>query len=341
MTFASGRDALAALIQHGVKTRAWRRCFVPSYYCADVVTAILGTGIHVLRYEDSPLWLTPVQPPVVFQPGDAFLLVNYFGLRTQEAARLVSLGPADLLEDHTHDPWSDWAKHSTAAYCFASLRKTLPIPDGATLWSPLGLGLPDPVAVTPARGLASQKKLAAMILKSLYLQGEFGDKPTFRRLQLEGETEIGTGPVSAATPLANELLSVLPWDRWRGKRAANYQCLAAALGGLEGVDILTPFSRSTCPFAVVLHFNDPEVRGHVRDQLTRMAMYTAVHWPLERDSEPRLRNAQLLSERLVSLPCDYRFDACALQRVAAEVRSAIIGVGRSRNKERKNALAVR
>ena len=38
-----------------------------------------------------------------------------------------------LIEDHIHDPLSDWSQSSNADYAVASLRKTLPVPIGAML----------------------------------------------------------------------------------------------------------------------------------------------------------------------------------------------------------------
>ncbi len=76
--------------------------------------------------------------------GDAILAVDYFGARHGAAWRAFQAGRQDtlLIEDHSHDPQSTWATSSTADYAFASLRKTMPISDGAILWSPRGRALP-------------------------------------------------------------------------------------------------------------------------------------------------------------------------------------------------------
>lgn len=320
VTFASGRDALAALLPHGRRQRAWRRCFVPSYFCPDVVATIVATGLEVVRYEDSPRWAVPRQPAVPFQSGDAFLLVNLFGLRGHEAAEAVDLGPADLVEDHTHDPWSAWAQDSKAAYCLASLRKTLPIPDGAALWSPLGLSLPAAADLTSTRESASLKKLAAMVLKRLYLHGQFEDKATFRRLQIEGEADLASGSVSAASGLTEQLLRVLPWDHWRKRRAANAQWLGKALEASSRLDVLRPHSEADCPVAVVVEFPRRELREHVRQGLIASAIYPAVHWSIDSQGSETLRSAEALSQRLLSLPCDFRYGAEDLLRVCDAVQ---------------------
>ena len=63
--------------------------------------------------------------------------VNYFGVREAEPWQAWrERTECILVEDHAHDPASAWATTSTADYAFSSLRKTLPVPDGAILWSP-------------------------------------------------------------------------------------------------------------------------------------------------------------------------------------------------------------
>ena len=79
------------------------------------------------------------------------LAVNFFGIRKGKAWQdwLSQHKDIILIEDHTHDPFSTWAQQSTAHYAMASLRKTLPIPDGAILWSPQKMSLPKPTSPPP------------------------------------------------------------------------------------------------------------------------------------------------------------------------------------------------
>ena len=328
LLLASGRDALAALIGHGRRHRGWLRWFIPAYFCAEVTAAIRTTGVTVIAYPDSPCQPVPDLSFCSFQPGDVLFLVNYFGLRGPETLTGLDLGPAELVEDHTHDPWSAWATTSTATYCMASLRKTLPIPDGAALWSPRGLSLPDRPPLVPLRQRAAEKKLAAMVLKHLYLAGEPVAKDVFRRLQIDGESGLAGGAASAASPLLEQLLPTLPWDRWRQRRAANHRYFRQALGDLESLRVLTaPADNGSCSFAAVLHFESPARREQVRAAMLARSMYPAIHWPTEGGAERHAAvqaDAERLSRRLLSLPCDFRYQTSDLNRVAAVVREEVM-----------------
>lgn len=326
--FGSGRDALRALIAMGIRHRGWRRCFVPTYLCQEVVAAVAAAGIEVVLYEDSPLWPAPPEAATPFCRGDVFFLVNYFGLRGPQAARAVRLGPAELVEDHTHDPWSDWARTSRADFCLVSLRKTLPLPDGGALWSPRGHPLPAGTAITPERQSASFLKLGAMLLKRLYLDGRPVDKEGFRQLQVAGERRISLGEVSGSSKWVREILPVLPWETWRQKRARNYQVLCQALLPLPGIEPLLPFGDgSLCPFSLVLKCDTPRRRESLRTRLTADAIYPAILWPIHgtggEEMPHKMGEAEKLSQRILSLPCDFRYEHDDLLRVAEAVEQAL------------------
>jgi hypothetical protein len=322
--FASGRDAIRALIATGRRVRGWRRWFVPAYFCEEVTAAIAATGIEVVRYEDSPL--RPAPPPLAkaTKPGDALLLVNYFGMRGAEAADAIEIGPADLIEDHTHDPWSRWAVESRAPYCVASFRKTLPIPGGATVWSPRRLTLPDQAPPTRARHDAVLLKLGAMMLKALYLEGHAVGKESYRALQLLGEEEIASGDISGLDPLAAQMLACLPWESWRRQRRANHAVLAEALREIPGIEVLPPSADDgSCPFSVIARFATPKLRDSVRTGLIAKAIYPAVLWPISDKDHPELSEATRLANRMLTLACDFRYEAADLLRVAACVRAVL------------------
>jgi hypothetical protein len=310
----SGRDAIRCLLLHGMARRGWQRIWIPTYFCQEVAWSIASTGIEVCAYRDNPLQRNPAQLPDM-KAGDVLYVVNYFGLRS--APRILKADGVEVVEDHSHDPWSHWAFDSTADYCVASLRKTLPIPDGAVLWSPRAEELPPTPAPTPTRQSASAQKLAAMLLKLQYLEGKQVDKQVFLDLARQGETEIAAGDISGMSQFSAAILPTLPIGSWRAQRQLNQQRLSANLGAVSWATVLSAEGDGTCPFAGVVISDTAARCAHIRRGLIAQDVYPAVLWPLQGSLLPAIPDTdRQLAVRLLSLHCDMRYSSSDMDRVA-------------------------
>ena len=312
--FALGRHALQALLQRLGTRKLW----LPDYFCHEVARHWAEVA-GVQLYADDPRWPEPSWETLRPEPRDAVVAVNYFGVRTgdpwfswRERTECV------LVEDHAHDPASEWANASEADYAFSSLRKTLPVPDGAILWSPRGLPVPD----QPSGGAdGSELKLAAMLLKGEYLGG--GDdhlKDRFRRLQLDGEERLAESGVSGASPATREaLVRGVPLP-WRAKRAENVARLLAALHDWEGAEpLFTEWPADAAPLGAVYVFESAAERDRVRELLREGGVYCPVHWADAAESgSERVRD---LAQRILTIPTDWRYAAADMARIASLVRA--------------------
>ncbi len=319
--WGSGRDAFRALLNHGQMTRGWRRLWIPAYFCQDVAAAFVSTGIPVAAYSDGPQRPDIDWAGIDFQPGDVILRVNFFGLRTLASAKPLQAAGFEVIDDHTHDPWSDSARNSDADWCIASLRKTLPIPDGGVLWSPIGHVLPTAEAVTTERSLASLEKLAGMLLKSLYLAQHHIGKDVFRRLALSGEEHIASGDISGMPDWTRSLLGIFPVEDWRSCRQVNHQTLRGSLADLDWLQVLSAPTDSHCPFSGIVLFDTPARRRYVRQNLIEAKVYPAVLWPLDAPVVAGIPPEFVgVSERMLSIHCDMRYGESDMLRVAELIR---------------------
>jgi hypothetical protein len=308
----SGRDALRLLLDHGAVQRGWRRLWVPDYFCQTVVAAMRHPRIDLRVYADDPLREVPEWPDA--RRSDAIFSVNYFGLRGPTPA--PRRDGVEVIEDHTHDPASAWARRSTADFCVVSLRKTLPISDGASLWSPRGHALPPPAPLDRQRRAAAHTVLSAMILKAMYLAGYPVKKDLYRALAVQGERELGAPGMAEMSDLSRVLLQGLPEDRWRRARARNHGLLREGLARLGWARVLLPATAGAVPFSCVLEVDSATRRERLRRRLIAARIYPAVLWPLE---EPVVRigaQALALSRRLLSVHCDARYGPADMRRVA-------------------------
>jgi hypothetical protein len=284
------------------------------------VVSALTEEISVATYVDRMTFNDPGAIRVEPTAGDVVLSVNFFGLRD---ARFAHAHGHDVIEDHSHDPWSSWAKHSRATFAIASLRKTLPIPDGGILWSPSGQAVPESTPETDARARASTQKLSGMVLKSLYLAGHNVTKDDFRKLTLAGEAQIASGPISGMPLHTRAILDALPVEEWREGRSANHAHLVRALADLDEVSVATSRANGSVPFSVMLICSTPARREHVKKRMLEARVYPAVLWPLhECVVDGVTEEDRDLAQRILSVHCDFRYAEADLDRVASVIRGA-------------------
>ncbi len=309
-----GRHALVGLLQ--TLPPGPRRLWVPSYFCFDVAD-YWRSFIEVVPYVDDPRRAEPEWSSLTPEAEDIVIAVNYFGVRVGEGWRSWrKRNPCVLVEDHSHDPVSGWAVRSNAEYVFASLRKTLPVPDGAILWSPRGLPLP---VNGTGESSASSLKLAAMLWKREYLCGSSTPeaKSTYRAWQQEGEHAFNDSPVSFATDLSQKYLSYGVSQKWRKRRVSNTKFLLSKLDANSEVrPIFSDWPRGSAPLGAVFEFDSPEQRDAIRQRLQEESIYCPVHWPATQGCDPAARQ---LAARLLTIPTDQRYTIRDMEKIAAFV----------------------
>ena len=307
-----GRHAVIDLLQS--LSAIPRTLWVPTYFCHDVAD-YWRRFLHVAVYVDDPHWPEPKWSTLRPAPGDVVLAVNYFGVRGGEPWRLWrEKNNCILLEDHSHDPVSGWAQQSRADYAFSSLRKTMPVPDGAILWSPRRLQLPE---ATDTDTSGSSLKLAAMIWKREYLRGATASavKPLYRHWQQDGEIFFGQSVrISRASPYSQEYLSFGVPVRWRRQRAANVRHLLRQLRTWSGAQpLFCSWPPGGAPLAAVFCFSSPKERDSVRRALEGANIFCPIHWPAPTHCDFAVRE---LAAKILSIPADQRYRSTDMDEVA-------------------------
>jgi hypothetical protein len=287
--------------------------WVPDYFCHDV-TAYWRRHARIRLYRDDPARREPDWATLRPQAGEMVLAVNHFGVR--EAApwrRWQRSSEALLVEDHSHDPGSAWASSSTADYAFSSLRKTLPLADGAIVWSPLGRPLP-PAATGANRGAALRWK--AMEAKRQFLAGKGSArrKRDYRALFARGESQLARGPVCSPDRRSRWLLVRGLPGAWRKARIRNVRVLRDATRQLAFAQpLFAAWPRGAAPLGLMLRFDQQRERDRCRQWLEAHDVYCPIHW-----EQPGRGTwaARRLAERLLTIPADQRYSRADMMRVA-------------------------
>jgi hypothetical protein len=327
--FASGSDALARLVVWGVRAHGWRRVWLPSYYCPDVpsaLTAAVGSEAEMLAYPDASLWAPADVGALAVRPGDVAVVANQLGVREAPDTSALAARGAVVVEDHSHDLISSWALESTADYAFASLRKTLPIPDGGAVWSPMGREVPpepDDADEVSAASPGSAERLASALADRGRRTIVTDRRLRYRALARAAASPAGTAPFRGISPVSRALLPQMPVGAWRDQRRRNLAVLAAAAEVVPNARVLGARAGGVA-FALTLVFDTAEQRLAAQARLAARAVVPTVLWPLgaTRDwgvSEPDAD----LSSRILSIHGDQRYDESDMRRLAGIIREAL------------------
>jgi hypothetical protein len=321
--FASGSGALVALVRWGAQRHGWRRVWLPSYYCPEVpaaLRALASEDVELRAYPDHALTAPPAVEGIPAAPGDVVVVANQLGIRSRpdaaRVARVASRG-AVVVEDHSHDLGSAWARESRADYAFASLRKTLPIPDGGAVWSPRRLELPPEPAEADDRARPALERLAEALARSEERAGPADDSLRFRALARSAAPQAGSTPRPAISPVSRALLSHMPADAWRERRRHSFEILLREVELPPSAHVLLPPAGGVA-FAFTVVFDAEEHQERAERALVERAVVPAVLWPLDPSRDRGAGRADAdLSRRILSVHCDQRYDEAAMRRLAA------------------------
>lgn len=310
---ADGRQCIVALIRQ----EGWRRLWMPEYFCYEVIETIKKqTGIEVVFYPDHPLLDDKsTMGDLAYKDGDVLLRMNYFGMRESRSANAI---PVPVIEDHTHDLLGHWALYSDADWCFASLRKTLPLPEGGMLWSPKGNRLPCGLISSEDNERTAGKRWQAMQMKRDYLDGALSDKEAFRKLYVESEKWFDVADLSLIDKRSQEYIEHLDINAWLGAKRRNWKLLYSLLS--DKIQVLRPEDDSCTMFSLVVLTESKKQRDALRQSLINSAVYPAILWQVPNSSSKEIQD---FSHRMLSIHCDGRYTEADILQLANIVNQAI------------------
>ena len=286
------------------RSQDWQRLWVPEYFCYDVIASLKEAGLELRFYVDYPGNNDNLNDNenlnLNFRQGDALLRVNYFGMRSYRSPEKLRV---PVVEDHTHDLIGGWAMNSHADWCIASLRKTLPIPEGGMLWSPMGLKLPKTPAASEENEKIAATRWEAMRMKARYLAGENVEKAAFRAGFVETEAYFDRAEVCAMDKESQRYLKTFDVREWSNRKRQNWELLCDIKG--EGVKVLRPESMGCYPFSLVLAFTSGYDRDRIRKALIERQIYPAILWSIPHC--PANGEVFKMSNGMLSIHCDARY----------------------------------
>ena len=293
----SARACLEALLREIAPPRVW----VPRYICDAMLQPLRRLGVaHSFYGIDRSLRLAP-GPEI--GPRDLLLCVNYFGLAGDaEQDAIARFGAERVVLDRAQ------AFHAPGCDCRAAIyspRKFFGLPDGGLLATPA------PIAPPAQRDAGSVGRSTHLLMRH--------DGPAqagyahFRRAE---ETLDDAAPRTMSA-LTARILDSIDVEAARRRRVANFAYLHERLG--RGNELAIGAEAAQGPLCYPLLVR----REGLRERLIENKVFVPAYWPdvLGRCAPGDPEHD--LARFCVALPCDQRYGARELERVAALAAAAM------------------
>lgn len=305
----TGRQALAA-VEQVLRQEGRRRLVLPEFFCDSMVLPFVRRGWQIVPVRvGRDLFPIPgvLAAAIGTQQHAAVLHTPYFGRaapdRLADELAAVRQAGARVVVDETHRLFA--ASAVDADFSMASLRKTLPLYDGAYATGPVS------APQAPAgedRSALGRLRADAMAAKRRHLDGAHGRDIHLGLFRQANDLVADRLAGRAMSRASRALVQRLDYAAIVRRRRANAVALAAALAHL-GVELLAdPRESADVPSHLVAVV--PQARA-LQAALAEHGVYCPVHW-----GRPALVAVSRWPDNVLSFPIDQRYDAEDMARVA-------------------------
>ncbi len=308
----SGRSALRLALKQ-LPVEAGNSVLVPSYLCDSVAAALLREEITPIYYAVDTNLETSLDDILMRKANNTqmILIMDYFGCQS----RLDEYVPALVREglsvvyDVSHSLFYRLQRPLDLVTAYVgSLRKLLPLPDGGIVFSK---AISEQNCAYDLRANLEHASLrtAAMVWKEAWLSDSHDEpKPPFRELFIQAESLLDEADeIGLLSDVSRVMLNIIDFDFIVQRRRENFlELFNLSTKWPEGVTPLIASLRpEECPlgFPIVV-----EKRDDLKHFLIGNRVYPPVHWPIDTSAFKEFPESIWLSEHILTLPCDHRYD---------------------------------
>ena len=327
--YSSGRAAYYAILRHIVAEAGHsQKVLLPSYLCHTMLEPVRATELEAVFYKvQADLSIDRDDLTRLMRTGPSVIVIcDYFGFhgsrQVLDDPHLPVTDDHFVLYDATHsaldpEPWRSavWKPD----VCVVSLRKMLPVVDGAFAIWPSRRSMPELESSATLSESASLRSVA-MLLKASYLLHGQGDKNVYLSMYHRSESLVDEEyqQTRGMSALSRSMLEHVDFIKARTSRRANYLRLLEMLDNVEDVRPLFPvLPDDVYPlgFPVV-----EDCRDELRTYLAQNSIYCPIHWALPGDiPADEFPESHALSQRILTIPCDQRYTASDMTAVGEAV----------------------
>jgi len=288
-----------ACIKIIVDTLKPRICWVPSFLCPTITTAI------DLRFTEIKFY--PINENLEFssskflkeiQPDDLLLFIDYFGFPFKEdLIEELHNKKVTLLQDCSQALFTDHKK-SRADYCFYSPRKFIGVPDGGILHAK-NLQQLSKIELLPPPTEILYPLINAVILRREF--DRYGMENNWNRYFKLANSQFTPQNIKMSDFSQALLLKGFNYNLIKSQRRRNYQKLLSKLYDFAIFKILP---RNVIPLGFPIRINH---RDKIQNSLAQKGIFCPIHWEIKDIIGINSSKSLKLSQNILTLPCDQRY----------------------------------
>ncbi|KGE14145.1 hypothetical protein [Sphingobacterium deserti] len=290
----SGRNAFEYILI----LKQVRRIHIPYYTCDVLLEPLLKLNIAYEFYDVNDR-LEPIFNFNQLSQSDFFLYTNYFGLKTAYIQKALLSKIPNLIVDNAQ---ALFANPIEEIYQFYSPRKFLGLPDGGIVVGP------DKLSADFERDISYQRM--AHLIKRLDLSAEDG----YEDFKIN-DSALSNQPIKQMSHITENIFLSTDLQNVTKARIENFDFLHANLSQSNGLS----FERLEGEVPMVYPFRSSNL--HLRDRLAQDRIYCAKYWPNVYDWCDQNKNSYWLTEEIIAIPIDQRYNIDDMKTIVSHVQS--------------------
>jgi dTDP-4-amino-4,6-dideoxygalactose transaminase len=294
----NARSAFMLLVQHLRPAQVW----LPAFICPEVIRALAPAGATI-RFHDrgSIAWSTQVDR------GDLVVVLDEFGFPADRTLLRQARDRGAVVVEDAAQALLSTCVGAEADYVVYSFRKFVGVVDGGILSTRLGAPLPQFTLPEPPADWFAVATQAADERAAFDRNG--GEKGWFTLFQ-RAEAEQPAHPCTISADSSEILATAIDWPSCSARRRDNY---ASLLEHLADWALYPELPADVVPLGFPFVCDQ---RDAVRHALFAAEIFPPVHWPLGDWVPADFTAAHQLAQRIMTLPCDQRYDRAVMSRMA-------------------------
>ncbi len=288
----SGRHAFEFILKHlsGPLSAIW----LPAYTCGSILQPLIRVNLDI-KYYDVDICFEIKQLPEL-SDGEYIVVNNYFGLKDGYVGYLESVYGDRMIVDATQS-W--FFSRRQDCMTFYSPRKFFGVPDG-------GISYPFMKFKTGLKTDISFERMSHLLKRI-----DTGADSGYEDFKKNGET-FSNSEIKGMSRITRRILASIDYEAVKDIRLRNFRYLHSLLEDSNEMCV-DEVCSGVCPMIYPYMSNKNGLRRYLIDN----KIYVARYWPeLVRPGE-RESIGQLISETLLPLPIDQRYDREDMERIAS------------------------